>query len=230
MLASQYSFQWFRKAREEEEDVREEPVIEKVIENIIEQPKQDPHVPGWMFTEQSKPYPMEEEEVEEVIKEFDRSKHAYLDKPFVHFENTKPMVVENQAPEDEEQVILDTADENEKAAMSHWKKENPNGSLKSQRRLLERGVISELPWQQYLRPTADFDNEAAKEAAKWAQEQLEKTNDESADESKKKDSDVDRKDRQSTDSKNTEEVTYQQNAEQNKSTLWQRVKAKKNVE
>jgi hypothetical protein len=40
-----------------------------------------------MFGEVPKVYPMSDEEVEEVIQEFDRSKHAYLDKPFVHFEN-----------------------------------------------------------------------------------------------------------------------------------------------
>ena len=36
-------------------------------------------------------YPSTEEEVEELKNEFDRSKHAYLDKPFVHFKNLKPM-------------------------------------------------------------------------------------------------------------------------------------------
>jgi hypothetical protein len=43
--------------------------------------------------------------------------------------------------------------------------------------LLERGVIKELPWLTYLKPQADFtEDEAAEEAAKWAQEQLEKKN------------------------------------------------------
>jgi hypothetical protein len=224
LLASQYSFQWFRTSREEVDTVIEP------VEKTTELPKQDPHVPGWMFTEEPKStYPMDEEEVEEVIREFDRSKHAYLDKPFVHFENTTPVVAKpNEETEDDQ--ILDEADETEKAAMSHWKRENPDNSLKSQRRLLEKGVISELPWYQYLKPKADFEDEAVVEATKWAQEQLEKNKDQDDSDSKKKGSDLDRKSGESADSKNVGEVIYQQNAEQNKSTLWQRVKAKKNDE
>ena len=77
-----------------------------------------------MYTNKVKPYPSTEEEVEELQQELAISKHAYLNKPFVHFENLKPMVA---TPE----VVLET----------------------------------------------DFpkieENEAAEEAAKWAQEQLE---------------------------------------------------------
>ncbi len=243
LLASQYSFTWFRKEQERlvsaprlVEETTEEPVKEP-----IEETKQEPHLsdyklhpdpspPGWMYNvTTTTTYPSTEEEIEEVAKEFDRSKHEYLDKPFVHFENLKPIVA---APNDEteDEQILDEADESEKAAMAHWKRENPNNSLKSQRRLLERGAITELPWQQYLKPKADFQDEAVIEATKWAQEQLEKNKDQDDSDSKKKDSDLDRKSGEPTDSKNVGEVIYQQNAEQNKSTLWQRVKAKKNDE
>ena len=235
LLASQYSFAWFRK---EQEGLVAAP---KLVEEPTEEPKQEPQLsdyrlqpdpspPGWMYNvTTTTTYPSTEEEIEEVAKEFDRTKHAYLDKPFVHFENTKPIVAPtNEKTEDEQ--ILDEADETEKAAMSHWKRENPDSSLKSQRRLLEKGVISELPWQQYLKPKADFEDEAVIEATKWAQEQLEKNKDQDDSDSKKKGSDLDRESGESTDSKDVGEVVYQQNAEQNKSTLWQRVKAKKNDE
>jgi hypothetical protein len=60
--------------------------------------------------------------------------------------------------------------------MTAWKHDHPDSSLKIQRRLLERGIIDHLPWEDYLKPQADFsNNEAALEAAKWAQEQLERT-------------------------------------------------------
>ena len=243
MLASQYSFAWFRK--EQEGLVSTPKLVEETTEDPVkdptEEPKQEPHLsdyrlhpdpspPGWMYNvTTTTTYPSTEEEIEEVAKELDRSKHAYLDKPFVHFENTKPVVAKpNEETEDEQ--ILEEADETEKAAMSHWKRENPTGSLKSQRRLLDRGIIAELPWHQYLKPKADFEDEAVVEATKWAQEQLEKNKEQDDSDSKKKGSDLDRESGESADSKNVGEVIYQQNAEQNKSTLWQRVKAKKNDE
>jgi hypothetical protein len=42
--------------------------------------------------------------------------------------------------------------------------------------MLERGIINHLPWEDYLKPRADFhemtDREVAEEAAKWAAEKL----------------------------------------------------------
>jgi len=120
--------------------------------------------------------------------------------------------------EEEEKEIIDTAHAEEKAAMQKWKHENPEGSLKIQRLLLAKGKIDRLPWEDYLKAQPDFeDNEAAEEAAKWAMEQLE--------ESKKKDSDMDGEDQGTADQKDHREIKgYVQNAEQNKNTLWQRVK------
>jgi hypothetical protein len=82
-----------------------------------------------------------------------------------------------------------------------------------------------LPWEEYLEAKPDFVNaedEAAIEAAKWAQEQLEKQT------SKKKGSDLDGEGRPSTD----EEVQgtlsgYRQNAEQNENTIWNRIQENK---
>jgi len=42
------------------------------------------------------------------------------------------------------------------AAMGRWKKENPNDTLKHQRSLLERGMITELPWIKYLEQKPQF--------------------------------------------------------------------------
>ena len=132
LLAAQMTFGW----RKEEKEVRlvhntvpayepdNGPLTTEQLEQIKESVIRDPHTPGWMYTNKVKPYPSTEEEVEELQQELAISKHAYLNKPFVHFENLKPMVA---TPE----VVLET--------------DFPK---------IEK-------------------NEAAEEAAKWAQEQLE---------------------------------------------------------
>jgi hypothetical protein len=136
------------------------------------------------------------------------------------------MVAEAERAVDEEREledheILSEAAENEKEAMHQWKSDHPDSSLKHQRKLLEKGIIDQLPWENYLRAEPDFsDDEAAEEAAKWALEQI--------DESKKKDSDMDGKNRSTTDQEKPRTLTgYVQNAEQNDSTIWQRVKKAK---
>ena len=120
----------------------------------------DPSPPGWMYNTTTTTYPSTEQEVEEVIQEFDRTKHAYLDKPFVHFENLKPMVAKTEPIGEPvyvdmpsfESEVEDYGTPEEKAAMQHWKELNPDDTLKSQRNMLERGEITELPWMQYLKP------------------------------------------------------------------------------
>jgi hypothetical protein len=108
-------------------------------------------------------------------------------------------------PELEESDIIEAAEPNEKAAMHRWKEEHPNSSLKLQRKLLDKGVIKELPWHQYLRPQPDFTEE---------------------DESKKKDIDLDGNSGRTSGNKEQRIVadTYIQNAEQGNETLWQRIK------
>jgi hypothetical protein len=70
--------------------------------------------------------------------------------------------------------------------------------------------------------------EGSEEAAKWAQEQKEKAQEERAeDESKKKDNDMDGEGRGPANQEDQRDVGYIQNAEQNTSTLWNRVKAAK---
>ena len=95
--------------------------------------------------------------------------------------------------------------------MQAWKHDNPNSSLKIQKKLLERGKIQELPWKNYLQPKADYteEQEAALEAAKWAQEQLENKNEVTWMENEN--------------GQQVKKSTYQQNAEQNERTIWQRI-------
>ena len=131
--------------------------------------------------------------------------------------------------------ILEKASKKDKIAMSAWKADNPGDSLKHQRSLMEKGLIQKLPWEDYLKPEADFDDEAELEAVKWALEQKEKRDSLRNDlerpgdyldpaEDKKKDNDLDGTDRRTADKKNQTRIEgYIQNAEQNESTIWQRV-------
>jgi hypothetical protein len=106
-------------------------------------------------------------------------------------------------PELEEQDIIDSAEENEKAAMHRWKSEHPDSSLKLQRKLFEKGAIPQLPWQQYLVAEADNIDQ---------------------DEFKKKDSRVDGDSRRLSSEEEQRDIGYVQNAEQGQETLWQRIK------
>ena len=138
LLASQYSFQWFRKAEEETTQVNVADVPESVYEpddgplsdeqlaqlresvNAFNLPTNDPHPPGWMFTVPPR-YPNNDQEFEEL-------QQAVAD--------GKNQIIGKSEP-----------DENFKEAIRNWKKANPEDSLKHQRRLLQAGKISELPWE-----------------------------------------------------------------------------------
>jgi hypothetical protein len=176
ILAANKQFEWARQGQggfvhdEPKYEPDDGPLTEQQIEQIketVEQPNNptrtlnpDPSPPGWMYNTITTTYPSTEEEVEEVIQEFDRTKHPYLYKPFVHFENLKPMVAKPEPisePVDVDMPSLETeitdyGTPEEKAAMQHWKELNPGETLKSQRNMLERGEITELPWMQYLKP------------------------------------------------------------------------------
>jgi hypothetical protein len=146
LLASQYSFQWFREEDEPEkvisdideaiaEDFAFNEPTEEINEAITEEPvlKQDPHPVGWAFP-----------------------RHA----------NIQDYQVAEDA--DDEVDVDDDIDENEpdaiKDAKAKWKHDHPGSSLKQQRRLFENGVIDHLPWEDYIQPN----DEAAIEAKKWA--------------------------------------------------------------
>jgi hypothetical protein len=115
----------------------------------------DPSPPGWMYNTTTTTYPSTEEEVEELKTEFDRGRHAYLDKTFVHFENLKPMVA---TPDPDPNLVEDHHDTEDESAESSilrqakslWKQDNPRQTLKEQRNLLARGTIDQLPWETYI--------------------------------------------------------------------------------
>jgi hypothetical protein len=240
LLASQYSFQWFRTAREEEE---------ATIDDVEEFFRRGKEVARKLDEEAAITRDIEDPIVDEIATagiepEIDYSKHTYLhpEKSFwalpegwerVPPQVYRPEVVVEEVHTEEELADFDINDSDEiKAAKAAWKHDHPNDSLKRHRRLFEQGVISKLPWEDYLKPQADFtDQEAAAEALKWAQEQLlERPGDyitPPEEESKKKVTTWMEREGNNQVIKAKEDTGYVQNEEQNNSTLWQRVQKTK---
>ena len=184
ILAANKQFEWARQGRggfvhdEPAYPPDDGPLTDEQIEQIKETAKKpnnqtwmlhpDPSPPGWMYNTTTTTYPSTEEEVEEIIDEFDRTKHTYLDKPFVHFENLKPMVAKAESimepvvsapvvtPVPDPVINYDPFDPDDtpemKEAKSHWKNLNPDDTLKNQRIKLAKHMINELPWIEYLKP------------------------------------------------------------------------------
>ena len=118
--------------------------------SLFDDPTKDPHPPGWMYDE-LKAYPLDEAKVEEIVEEFDRSKHAYLDQ-FDHFKNIKPVVFN---PEYLDELAQDSESDDHddprvRAAVKQWKSENPDRTIKEERAKLARGKIDQLPWMQLI--------------------------------------------------------------------------------
>jgi len=247
LLASQYSFQWFRKQEEETPEITTaEPVPEETEEEPAEEPTENQFGPAatelWPFPSAHKlqthteEVPGEtqstalggditapEEKPAEVVEELPLEQWNKM------IEEAEKAVEQEREVEDSE--ILASALETEKQAMTAWKHENPDSSLKFQRQLLDRGIIDHLPWKDYLKPQADFMDDAAIEAKKWADENPNTEESEKAKEwAKEQGVDADlswmEKDTQGNQIKKVKE-TYQQNAEQNEKTLWQRIQGVK---
>jgi hypothetical protein len=213
LLASQYSFQWFRKAREDEEEFllhktvplhEPEPVVDEPIQQVAEQPIDD-----FKFLAEYEPEPIPCVKCGTPLTEV-ASIGLVCANP-----ECDPPVQEIVEEEKEDHEIMATAEVGEKTLMAAWKHDHPDSSLKLQRRLLERGLINKLPWEDYLSPKEDFVNEAAEEAAKWAEEQRTKSDEVGY--------------MENVDGHQVKKTIegYTQNAEQNESTLWQRVKKAK---
>jgi len=258
LLASQYSFQWFRKQEEITEG--DSPISGVSVDTptvTTDEPEEieridPPHLmasPYWPFPVkdnqmdlfekikyqdkvQEAPYHPGYEDV--TVKDdagLDESDHIEAEKK-AGLEEWNQMISEAERAvaeerEQEDQELLESAPQNEKQAMTAWKHDHPDMSLKLQRRLLEKGVIDHLPWEGYLKPQADF-QDAVSEAKKWAEENP------TLEESTKAKEWADEKinpaesvvwmehDEQGNQIKKIKE-TYTQNAEQNDRTLWQRI-------
>ena len=209
LLASQYSFAWFRK--EEETTEGDSPTSSE--------------------SEDTPTVTTDEPDPEDTLPEAEKRHSDYvpaipLTTQYIVAEdiNDEPVADIEEPEEKEDYEILEAATMSEAAAMTAWKHDHPDSSLKIQRKMLERGIIDHLPWEDYLKPQADFtDNEAAAEALKWAQEQLEeRPGDYLSDAESKKNEIAWMENKDGHQIKKTLDG-YEQNAEQSERTIWQRI-------
>ena len=268
LLASQYSFQWFRK-QEEDTDTDTGPlgaVSEYTPIVAADEPQQPepelnpPHLQAsenWPFPKVSDPNQMdlfntieykdkvsqyhqgdEDDEIppEALVAVFQTGLNQTEEEKKTGLEDWNQMIAEAeqavvQEREQEDNEILESAPQNEKQAMQAWKHAHPDSSLKLQRKLLEKGVIDQLPWEDHLKPQADFDYAVA-EAKKWAEENPHIEESEKAREWAEEKADPAKSvswmehDEQGNQIKKIKE-TYTQNEEQSDRTLWQRIQEKK---
>jgi hypothetical protein len=182
LLASQMSFQWARKEKQDRLlkeslenletrpeskldnlEIVKESTVENPVTTVVEElkPTIDPHPVGWMYAAQPVAVPLPAQ-----VDEVPATNIPDIERPGDYLSTTEDVVTDDS--------ILDEVTDDVRIAMSQWKADHPNDSLKHQRLLLQRGIIKKLPWDDYLSPVADEEHEAAVEAAKWAQEQLDK--------------------------------------------------------
>jgi len=248
LLASQYSFSWFRQKEEQDLEKTSTDFLDDEMASDIHELNNMPEPPENDYVHSPWPFPVaepKEEPKEEDFKFLADDKDLYPDgKPWEDNQQSPAAEIPNnekesdldkwnkmleeaeKAVEEEKEIedieILENAHHSEKEAMARWKADNPESSLKMQRKLLEKGVIDKLPWEEYLEPKPDFvneDDEAAIEAAKWAEEQINL---------KKKDNDLDGEGRSSASEENQRTLSgYKQNAEQNEKTIWNRIQESK---
>jgi hypothetical protein len=174
LLASQYSFQWFRKQEEEEPilatptpvDAQNEskyepndgPLTDDQIEQIkepfatIETPRVDPHPVGWMYPKHAdiQNYQVGDADDEEfdTVEHTNMAEHARAYMPEEEKDIVEDIGLEqwNKMIEEAEREL-----EKEKEAKRIWKEQNPDDTIKHQEKLKEVGIIEELPWK------AEFD-------------------------------------------------------------------------
>jgi hypothetical protein len=275
LLASQYSFNWFRKQDTETPELIEPtPVETKTDEQEDETLFVEPSpTPGtlWPFPAVMKQEQNEDEKSKDNIDNESEIENLNVDdqveKPAEEIVNDLTEVDQNTKSDSEinntdslgekskldewnemlaeaekaaeleneveEAKLIEEAPNTEKEAMRLWKTENPGGTWKQQRKLLDRGVIDQLPWTEFVKIKPDYIDEAAIEAKKWAEENPQTEEAEKAKEWAKErgvyigldqPSDISwmEHDENGNQIKKTKEA-YQQNAEQNERTIWQRI-------
>jgi len=205
LLASQLSFQW---AREEKQAKGEQPVIDDTTENSGDNDSETISIePIVENVDETLP-------IEEKLQESPHQPGWAFTSPIADTVKAAEQIQEDLDEDDDEDVPNHI-----RLAKTTWKKDHPNDSLKHQRTMLEQGLIEELPW---MLPPYNLEaiDDAVIEATRWAQEQIE--------ESKKKDSDLDGETGHHTGDQEQRRIEgYQQNAEQNESTIWKRIQQAK---
>ena len=175
LLAATESLKW---AREKSEEPVEEPKEEQIQENRYRtywpEPVADvtwPEVPNTTWTYQPDDGPLTDDQIEQIRESAGtdyepihchKCSTELINAPGIGLfcPNKECDVVDGPFSDDDDPEISEEDHEESaevKDAKAQWKADHPDDSLKRQRRLLEVGLIDQLPWLDYLRePKSDF--------------------------------------------------------------------------
>ena len=196
LLASQYSFMWFRKQEEstwlddqeqeinvafsdkEFEDAKEDDLFPTYDEITPKAEEPAPHHPdthpylrqGFKYPEgwQHQPPMVAKQENDQEL-EAEKEQHDVVED--IAEEATEQEQLEDKTPEE---II----DEGLKSAKQQWKSENPADTIKHQERLYELGMIDQLPWEKVEELDAQKEEESKKKSSymmKEGSKQVKKT-------------------------------------------------------
>jgi len=147
MLASQMSFQWARENRESELKLFAQPREPK--EKDLPEPEDTGYVPGpWPFTIRQ---PSEQDHIDEANAKLAETPvepdvdSALASAEAVQQEEKSALEQWNSMIEEAER---EAQEESSKAAKQKWKADNPHDTIKKYEKLQEKGIITDLPWDQ----------------------------------------------------------------------------------
>ena len=233
LLASQYSFQWFRKQEEDDEEMREEydfsnatrgPVTEAANEDQMEEDVKEFFEKGKLI---AKVLDYEEEarltkEANEKLAEIEPEEPEFVvvePEPVVEEVSDKVLVEVDPEDELEKEKFVEATEDDDlphiRAAKAAWKLDFPEDSLKHQRKLLEDGLIAQLPWElppYSLEAVADIERPGDYVKETEVKKKTELAGDGRGEASSEEQGSLE---------------GYRQNEEQSTQTLWQRIKAGK---
>lgn len=148
LLASQMSFQWSREKQEPEFKLFAQPREDK--EPDLPEPVDTGYVPGpWPFTVKTQP---DQDLIDEAnAKLAETPVEPDVDAALASAESVQQQE-EKSALEQWNSMIeeaeREAQEESSKAAKQKWKADNPHDTIKKYEKLQEKGIISELPWDQ----------------------------------------------------------------------------------
>ncbi len=148
LLASQYSFSWFRKSQEEEDSVKPDAWVADVGEKPTEEELKDDLFPTYEEItpkDDSNEIPQvnNTEELKDAVTD-DIHDNAGSDGQRDDLGSSRPdTVLDTDAQE-----LVEDDNPSTKAAKMKWKSENPHDTLKHQEWLYSQGLINQLPWEQ----------------------------------------------------------------------------------
>jgi hypothetical protein len=153
LLASQYSFQWFRQQDEEQknelvqetlppEDLGKDESTEQPVDTAVEERD---------LAEEANQQIADIEREVDVEAAIASAKEVNRQEEKSALDEWNSMIAEAEKAAEEESTnddnaIINNAEDREKVAMRLWKAAYPDDNLKHQRKLFDSGIILELPW------------------------------------------------------------------------------------